>query len=112
LHVKNYFYPWSSFIKSVTTVCNSLLKVIDENFSRTRSHPAFPKRSASSGSFTNLLRVAIVCGSRFIGCTVHRNPVEPCKTVSLGPPESNAITARDNDIASIGTIPKCSLSGV
>lgn len=54
LHVKNYFYPWSSFIKSVTTVCNSLLKVIDENFSRTRSNPAFPKRSASSGSFTNL----------------------------------------------------------
>lgn len=42
----------------------------------------------------------------------HKNPVWLCTIVSLGPPESKAMTGHDRNIASIGTIPKCSFSGV
>ena len=46
------------------------------------------------------------------GSGLSRNPVFLCSTDSSGPPESQAMTMHPIYIASTGTIPKCSFSGV
>lgn len=46
------------------------------------------------------------------GTGSQRNPVTPLTTVSKGPPLLTAITGHRRYMASIGTIPKCSLAGV
>ena len=46
------------------------------------------------------------------GVGLHRKPVTPCCTLSLGPPVSQAMTGLPDAMASKGTIPKCSFWGV
>ena len=66
--------------------------------------PIFSPNFRSSANFP----IASPNSSQF----AHKNPVSPETTDSRGPPLSCAITARLSAMASMGTIPKCSLHGV
>ena len=46
------------------------------------------------------------------GDGLHKKPVTPCCTLSLGPPLSQAMTGLPDAMASKGTMPKCSFCGV
>ena len=46
------------------------------------------------------------------GDGLHKKPVTPCCTLSVGPPLSQAMTGLPDAMASKGTMPKCSFCGV
>lgn len=55
--------------------------------------------------------VCMAC-AKASGDGLHRKPVISCRTLSVGPPLSQAMTGLPDAIASKGTMPKCSFCGV
>ncbi len=84
------------------------MKACSEKHCCTRSLPACPIRCLSLGSVTNFC----MASEKHSGVGSQRKPVSPWATDSSGPPVLTAITGQREYMASMGTMPKCSLLGV
>ena len=57
------------------------------------------------------ISICMAC-AKASGDGLHKKPVIPCCTLSVGPPLSQAMTGLPDAMASKGTMPKCSFCGV